>query len=60
MAILVALGTMQLTWMVLLAALIFAEKALPRGALVAPFVATAFAVLGLALLLHPALVGRLT
>lgn len=60
MAILVALGTMQLTWMVLLAALIFVEKVLRHGAHVARFVATAFAVLGLALLLHPALVGRLT
>ena len=46
-AILVALGTMQLAWMVALAALIFIEKVTPIGERVAGLAAVAFSVLGL-------------
>lgn len=60
MAILVALGTMQLTWMVIIATLIFLEKLIPRGGWLTRSTALAFMVMGFSLLLHPALLGRLT
>lgn len=60
MAVLVALGTMQLVWMVALAALIFLEKVLSRGEGVARAAATVFLILGFILLIHPAFLGRLT
>jgi len=60
MAILVALGTMQLAWMVALAALIFIEKVTPIGARVAVLAAVALSVLGFALVIHPAFLSRLT
>jgi predicted metal-binding membrane protein len=59
MLILVALGTMQLTWMIILAALIYVEKVSRRGELVARWTAVAFGGLGLSLLLNPALLSRL-
>lgn len=60
MAVLVALGTMQLVWMVVLAALIFLEKVLSRGDDVARASAAVFLILGFLLLIHPAFLGRLT
>ena len=58
MAVLVALGTMQLWWMTGLAALIFAEKNLRWGRSIGRLAAAAFAGIGLALLIHPALVTQ--
>ena len=60
MAVLIAVGTMQLAWMVALAALIFVEKVTPIGEQVAKVAALAFAVFGVLLLLHPAALSRLT
>jgi len=60
MLILVALGTMQLTWMIILAALIYVEKVSRSGELVARWSAVAFGGLGASLLLYPALLNRLT
>lgn len=59
MAVLVALGTVQLWWMVGLAALIFVEKNVRWGEQAARLAAVAFAALGVALLLHPAVISRL-
>lgn len=60
MAILVALGTMNVAWMVALAALIFVEKVAPRGELVARWVSVLLVLFGVSLVIHPALLGRLT
>lgn len=60
MAVLVALGTMQLIWMVVVAALIFLEKVISRGEWVARSAATMFLILGFILLIHPVFLGRLT
>jgi predicted metal-binding membrane protein len=60
MAILVAVGTMQLAWMVALAALIFIEKVIPIGEYVAKVAAMAFSVFGLVLVIDPAFLSRLT
>ncbi len=60
MLILVALGTMQLIWMMILAALIYVEKVRPSGELVARWTAVAFGGLGVTLLLYPAFLSRLT
>jgi predicted metal-binding membrane protein len=60
MAILVALGTMQLAWMIILAALIFVEKVTPIGERFARVAAAAFVVLGAILVVHPAFLSRLT
>jgi predicted metal-binding membrane protein len=60
MAILVALGTMQLTWMIALATLIFVEKVTPVGERIAQIVAAAFVVVGFILLIHPAALSQLT
>jgi len=60
MAILVAVGTMNIVWMVALAAMIFVEKVTPRGELIARLVSVLLVVLGLSLVIHPALLGRLT
>ena len=54
MAVLVAFGTMRLTWMAALAVLILVEKASPFGEGIARFAGVAFLGLGLVLLLHPA------
>ena len=60
MAVLVALGTMQLGWMILLAALIFTEKVLPIGPRIASVAAVAFVVFGLAVWVHPHLLSHVT
>lgn len=60
MAILVALGIMQLAWMIILAVLIYFEKVCRSGELVAQLTAVAFGGLGASLLLYPALLSRLT
>jgi len=60
MAILVAVGTMQLAWMVALAALIFVEKVTPIGEYVATLAAVAFSVFGVVLVIYPASLSRLT
>ena len=60
MAILVAFGTMQLTWMAGLATLIFVEKATPIGERVAAVAGVAFLILGAVLLLYPTTVSQLT
>jgi predicted metal-binding membrane protein len=60
MAVLVAFGTMQLAWMLGLAALILLEKATPVGPKIARAAAVAFVGLGLPLILHPALITAFT
>lgn len=60
MAVLVAVGTMHLGWMLALAALIFVEKVVPRGELIGRAVAVGLVPLGAALLAQPALIGALT
>ncbi len=60
MAVLVAFGTMQLRWMAVLATLIMVEKVTPIGERVAVAAGVAFLALGALLLLHPAILGRLT
>ncbi len=60
MAVLVAVGTMNLGWMALLAGLIFLEKNAAAGERVALVAAPAFAAVGIALLIHPPLLGSLT
>ena len=59
-AVLVALGTMQLPWMVALTALIVAEKRHRHGRRIASVGAGAFAVLGAALLFEPSVLVHLT
>ena len=60
MAILVAMGTMHLAWMVLLAAVIFVEKTFPRGEAFATAVAVVTAAIGLWLLIDPMIISTLT
>jgi predicted metal-binding membrane protein len=60
MAVLVALGTMQLIWMVVVAALIFLEKVISRGEWVVRSTSAMFLILGFILLIHPVILGRLT
>lgn len=60
MAVLVAVGTMHLGWMLALTALIFVEKVVPRGDLVGRAVALGLIPLGVALLAQPALITALT
>ncbi len=59
-AVLVALGTMNLLWMVLFTALIVLEKQAPRGESVALAGALALAVLGSLLLADPSMLVHLT
>lgn len=59
MAVLVALGTMQLWWMVVLAAVIFAEKNLRWGYRVGRVAAVAFAGIGTVLLILPTSITHL-
>ncbi|MEV0948195.1 DUF2182 domain-containing protein [Rhodococcus sp. NPDC049939] len=59
MALLVALGTMSLGWMIALAVLILLEKTAPFGEVLAKTAAAGLLVLGAALLLHPALIGNI-
>ncbi len=60
MAILVAMGTMNLAWMAVVAGLIFLEKNAAVGERVALGAAPAFAAAGVALLFHPPLLDWLT
>lgn len=60
MVVLVAVGVMEPLWMAAVAALIFAEKALPRGDRVVGPAALLFAVAGLALLLVPQILATAT
>ncbi len=60
MAALLALGIMSLVWMAVIAALITAERLLPRRALAATAVAVALTALGLAVALVPGDVPGLT
>lgn len=55
MAVLVALGTMNLAWMALLSLLILAEKNAPGGRVTAVAAAVVFALAGMALLFDPGL-----
>jgi predicted metal-binding membrane protein len=59
MAVLVALGTMNLAWMLALSVLIFLEKNAPGGERVAAFGAVVFALAGMALLFDPGLLIQL-
>lgn len=60
MAVLVAMGTMSLAWMAVLAGLIFFEKNAAWGERLATIAAGAFAVLGTGLLLYPQWISSLT
>jgi len=60
MSILVAVGVMQPWWMAGIAALIFAEKALPFGPRLSAPIAGMLAAAGVALLVHPALLMTYT
>ncbi|HEX9480791.1 MAG TPA: DUF2182 domain-containing protein [Solirubrobacteraceae bacterium] len=60
MAALFALGVMSIPWMLMIAALVAAEKLLPRAALATGATAALLAVLGLAILLVPDQVPWLT
>ena len=60
MAILVAMGTMNLAWMAALALLIIIEKSAPAGERVASLAALAFAVGGVLLLVRPEALTTLT
>lgn len=60
MAVLVALGTMELRWMAVVAALILLEKVTPIGERVATVAGVAFLALGALLLLDPLTIGSLT
>jgi predicted metal-binding membrane protein len=59
MAVLVAAGAMGLHWVLLIAAVVFAEKLLPRGAWTARAVGGVLVALGLAVLARPDLVALL-
>ncbi len=59
MAVLVALGTMNLAWMLALSVLIFLEKNAPGGARIAVLGAVVFALAGMALLFDPGLLTHL-
>jgi predicted metal-binding membrane protein len=59
MAVLVAFGTMQLAWMLVFAVLILLEKAAPFGEQLARVTGAALLVLGVVLLVHPAVVTKL-
>jgi predicted metal-binding membrane protein len=59
-AVLVALGTMNLLWMVLFTALIVLEKHAPRGEQIAVAGALALAAVGAALLTDPSMLAHLT
>lgn len=60
MAVLVALGTMNLMWMAILTVLIVVEKNAPVGERVAQLAAVAFLGLGVALLVRPETLSTLT
>jgi predicted metal-binding membrane protein len=60
MAVLFALGVMSLVWMVVVAAVIFAEKVLPHGVLLSRILAPALVALGIWVALSPSTVPGLT
>ncbi|HEV3477828.1 MAG TPA: DUF2182 domain-containing protein, partial [Gaiellaceae bacterium] len=60
MVVLFAVGVMSLFWMALVAVVIFAEKVLPRGRELSPFVAVAVIVLGTWVAVSPSTVPALT
>jgi predicted metal-binding membrane protein len=60
MAVLVAMGTMTIAWMIALAALIMLEKNAPWGERVAMGAAVVFAVLGVMLFIRPESLSSLT
>jgi predicted metal-binding membrane protein len=60
MAVLVALGTMNLAWMLALATLILLEKNAPAGHRIAQAAAAAFVAIGLLLIVHPETITTLT
>ncbi|HEV2032954.1 MAG TPA: DUF2182 domain-containing protein [Candidatus Dormibacteraeota bacterium] len=59
MVVLVAAGAMSLPWVLLIAAVVFIEKLLPRGDLIARIAGVGFVVLGLAVALDPDLAAML-
>jgi predicted metal-binding membrane protein len=59
MVALFALGVMSLTWMAVIAAVVFAQKVLPAGDRVAPLFAAAFVALGVWVAVSPATVPGL-
>ena len=60
MAILVALGTMNLAWMAVLTLVIFVEKVSPRGEQFATAAAAGFAIVGVVLLVAPSSITTIT
>ena len=60
MAVLVALGTMNLVWMAALTLVIFVEKVSPRGEQFASVAAAGFAVVGVVLLVVPSSITTIT
>jgi predicted metal-binding membrane protein len=60
MAVLIALGTMELRWMAVVAAIILLEKVTPIGERVAVVVGIAFLVAGVYLILDPSTIADLT
>jgi predicted metal-binding membrane protein len=59
MVVLVAAGAMSLPWALLIAAIVFAEKALPRGKWTARVAGAALVLLGVFVLAEPALAAAL-
>jgi predicted metal-binding membrane protein len=59
MGLLIAFGTMQLAWMVVLAMLILLEKVAPFGEMLTRVTAVLFVVLGIVLLVNPTVVSHL-
>ena len=59
-AILVAIGTMNIGWMLALTALIVAEKTFPRGNRIALAAGVVFVTLGVLLVASPATIARMT
>lgn len=60
MAVLVAVGTMNVAWMAALAVVIFIEKVVPRGDAYATVTAAGFALLGAILLIDPSTITTIT
>lgn len=60
MAVLIALGTMNIAWMLAVAVLILVEKVTPSGRLVSAAAALAMAAFGAALLIQPHLLVHIT
>jgi predicted metal-binding membrane protein len=59
MVVLVAAGAMSLPWALLIAAIVFAEKVLPRGAWTARVAGVALALLGVFVVVEPSLAATL-